>query len=144
MNASTDQKFLSTAEAIAALWSKDPSTKVGAVAVGSSKNQVAWGYNGLPPGLSDSADRLGDRAMKYTLTLHAEENALANAQFDVFTLYVTHHPCAACVLRILARRTVTRVVYRVRPEFEKRWAESMLEARHLLAEAGVQIEGVYP
>lgn len=138
----TDRKFLATAQAVANIWSKDPSTKVGAVAVGRSKNQVAFGYNGLPPGLFDGVDRLNDREVKLTLTLHAEENALANAAFPVFTLYVTHHPCQGCVLRILAKRSVRRVVYQVRPDFEARWAPSLAEARALLQEAGVEIEGV--
>ena len=139
---STDRKFLATAEAIAQIWSKDPSTKVGALAVGRSKNQVAFGYNGLPPGIFDSHERLHDREVKLALTLHAEENALANATFPVSTIYVTHHPCLGCVLRILAKRSVRRIVYIERPEFEARWAASLAEARVLLKEAGVMIEGV--
>lgn len=137
----TDKKFLATAAAIAGLWSKDPNTKVGAVAVGGTKSQVAWGYNGFPPGIADTFMRLADRDTKLGLTLHAEENALANAHFAVRTLYITHHPCCGCVLRILARRTVRRVVYAVQPEFEARWADSLAQARALLEEAGVQIEG---
>lgn len=138
----TDRKFLATAEAIAQIWSKDPSTKVGALAVGRNKNQVAFGYNGLPPGIFDTHERLNDREVKLTLTLHAEENALANATFPVFTIYVTHHPCMGCVLRILAKRSVRRIVYIERPEFEARWSASLAEARALLEEAGVVIEGV--
>lgn len=137
----TDKKFLRTAAAVADIFSKDPSTKVGAIAVGGTKSQVAWGYNGLPPGLTDSDERLNDRETKLALTLHAEENALANAHFAVRTLYITHHPCSACVLRILARRTVHRIVYTVRPDFEGRWSDSLAAARALLHEAGVRIEG---
>lgn len=137
-----DHKFLLLATSVADIFSKDPSTKVGAVAVGATRNQVAFGYNGLPPGLSDTEARLHDREVKYALTLHAEENALANAMFDVHTLYITHHPCAACVLRVLARRTVKRVVYRAHPEFEQRWRDSMVKAQYLLTEAGVELVGV--
>lgn len=138
----TDRKFLKLAQAIADIFSKDPSTRVGAVAVGAAKNQVAVGYNGLPPGLTDTDARLHDRYWKLALTLHAEENALANATFAVHTLYVTHHPCSGCALRILAKRTVRRVVYAVNANLESRWSASVAEARMLFAEAGVQIEGV--
>lgn len=139
---SADRKFLEMAVHVGRIFSKDPSTKVGAIAVGHTKNLVAWGYNGLPPGLFDAPERLDDREVKLTLTLHAEENALANAKFAVRTLYVTHHPCTGCVLRILARRSVQRIVYLESPEFEARWSASLAEARQLLSEAGVVIEGV--
>ena len=77
----TDIKFLRTATEIARIWSKDPSTKVAAVAVGEPRNQIAWGYNGFPPGIADTPARLAHRETKLSLTLHAEPNALANAEF---------------------------------------------------------------
>ena len=144
MSKRTDRQFLAMAEAVGHIFSKDPSTRVGAIAVGSSNNQVAWGYNGLPPGLADTPERLENRDLKYALTLHAEENALANAPFAVRTLYVTHHPCSGCALRILAKRTVQRVVYAESTDhgFHKRWAANMAEARMLLEEGGVRLEGM--
>lgn len=140
----TDKKFLATAAGVAGIWSKDPSTQVGAVAVGQTKNLVAFGYNGLPPGLRDTHERLHDRTIKYSLTLHAEVNALANATFPVHTLYVTHHPCAQCALHILAARTVKRVVYVENKDLEARWRDSMAQARELLLEGGVAVVGVAP
>ena len=110
MTKRTDRQFLAMAEAAAYIFSKDPSTRVGAIAVGTSNNQVAWGYNGLPPGIADTPERLENREVKYALTLHAEENALANAPFAVRTLYVTHphlgqaHCAARCVRRIVRPR----------------------------------------
>lgn len=142
MSKRADRQFLAMAEAVGHIFSKDPSTRVGAIAVGTSNNQVAWGYNGFPPGLADTPERLENREVKYALTLHAEENALANAPFAVRTLYITHPPCAGCALRILVKRTVQRVVYQVQPEFENRWADSLREARKLLAEGGVRLEGM--
>lgn len=140
MTTTKDARFLQTAVAIANIWSKDPSSKVGCVAVGASPNQVAWGYNGFPPGIEDTPDRLNDRDVKYSLTLHAEVNALGNATFPVHTLYVTHHPCDACALHILAARTVRRVVYLEDFLFEKRWAPMLAQARALLKEGGVLVE----
>lgn len=139
---SKDVRFLETAQAVAGIWSKDPSTRVGAVAVGETPNQVAFGYNGFPPGVPDTEARLNDRTAKYSLTLHAEVNALANAMFPVHTLYVTHHPCAQCALHILAARTVKRVVYAENKDLETRWRDSMAQARELLLEGGVAVVGV--
>lgn len=136
-----DVRFLQSAQALARIWSKDPSTKVCAVAVGDTPNLVAFGYNGFPPGVEDSIERLNNREEKLQLTLHAEVNALANANFPVRTLYVTHHPCRTCALHILAARSVRRVVYRIDEAFETRWSESCSAARRLLAEGGVEVEG---
>ena len=140
MGQSKDIRFMQTAVALAGIWSKDPSTKVAAVAVGASPNLVAFGYNGFPPGLLDTPERLADRERKLALTLHAEENAIANAAFPVHTLYVTRHPCADCALRILAARTIKRVVYLEDIRFELRWVASTNEARQRLAEGGVKLD----
>ena len=55
---SKDVRFLQTALAVARIWSKDPSSQVAAIAVGDTPNQVAWGYNGFPPGIADTHERL--------------------------------------------------------------------------------------
>ena len=138
----SDSKYLRLALSVADIFSKDPSTRVGAVVVGQTKSQVAFGYNGMPPGLDDSAERLHDRETKLSLTLHAEVNALANAPFAPVTVYVTHHPCCNCALHILAKRSVRRVVYCVNEAFESRWADSLAATRAVFAEAGVELVGV--
>lgn len=130
-----DEKFLHLAASVASIFSKDPRTKVGAVAVGAQINQVAFGYNGLPPGIEDD-ERLLDREWKLAHVLHAEENALANATFQVHTLYVTKPPCVQCALRILAARSVIRVVSWEDPDSS--WRQSQLQAGLLLAEGGVK------
>ena len=135
----TDIKFLHTATEIARIWSKDPSTKVAAVAVGEQRNQIAWGYNGFPPGIADTPARLAHRETKLSLTLPAEQNALANAEFPARTLYVTHHPCGNCALHILAARTVSRVFYLHDAEFEARWFEMARYAKTIFSEAGIQL-----
>ena len=136
-------RYLRTALAVADIWSKDPSTQVGALAVGASPNQVAWGYNGLPPGLDDSRDRLHTRDVKNALTVHAEVNALMNATFPVETLYVTHCPCEGCAKLILAARSVKKVVFMGSSEdFYARWKDSNEKALALFTEAGIIYEEV--
>jgi dCMP deaminase len=125
----------------AATGSKDPSTKVGAVTVSSlDQRKLSLGYNGFPPGIADDG-RLEDRAMKYQITRHAEENALSNATFDTRggTLYCTVHPCVRCTREILMkgiRRVVTRPLPPIVPG---RWTEEIPLAQLLLAEAGVEV-----
>lgn len=123
----TDVKFLRTA-----------------IAVGEQRNQVAWGYNGFPPGIADTEERLSNRETKLLLTLHAEVNALANAPFPVHTLYVTHRPCTGCAVRVLAARTVKRVVYVRDAVFEARWVTDPDYTKMLFAEAGIDLVAVEP
>ncbi len=48
-----------------AQWSKDPNTKVGAIAVGEKGQILSQGYNGFPRGILDKPERLNDREVKY-------------------------------------------------------------------------------
>jgi dCMP deaminase len=140
MPSSWDKRFLELADFVAG-WSKDPSTKVGAVAVGDTPNLLSLGYNGFPPGVADSADRLDNREIKYRLVVHAEINALINAQFRPITLYITHPPCVRCTVQILAYRSVRRVVSR-QPDADmlSRWGTDFEEATRLFAEAAVAFQ----
>lgn len=135
-----DRKFLDLARFVAG-WSKDPSTRVGAVAVGETPNLLSLGYNGFPPGVADLPDRLHDRDTKYRLVVHGEINALINAQFRPVTLYVTHPPCVRCTVQILAYRSVRRVVS-VKPDQDmlSRWAADFEESQRLFAEAGIALD----
>ena len=72
-----DARYLKIAKDVSE-WSKDPSTKVGAVIVGDKHQIVSQGYNGFPRGFKDSLDRLENKPVKYQYTIHAEANALYN------------------------------------------------------------------
>jgi dCMP deaminase len=135
-----DLKFLGLAKYVAG-WSKDPSTQVGAVAVGETPNLLSLGYNGFPPGVADLGERLQDRETKYRLVVHGEINALINAQFRPVTLYVTHPPCVRCTVQILAYRSIKRVVS-IKPSEDmlSRWAADFNESQMLFSEAGVTLE----
>ncbi|MBT6879060.1 MAG: hypothetical protein HOA22_05955, partial [Gammaproteobacteria bacterium] len=96
-----DLRFLGLAAHVAQ-WSKDPSTQVGSV-VASDKRVVSLGFNGFPQGLSDD-HRLHDRETKYSLVLHAEENALLFSGADLRgnTIYVYPlPPCSRCAVKII-------------------------------------------
>ena len=80
-----DQRYLKLAEEVAS-WSKDPSRKIGSVAVGSKGQVLAQGYNGFPRGIDDSFSRYYDRERKYELVVHAEMNVIYNATYSGVSL----------------------------------------------------------
>lgn len=120
-------------------WSKDPSTKVGAVLVGKDIREIALGYNGFPTKIVDLPSRLVDRETKYILTIHAERNVLDNAKFDTngATLYCTQIPCTkfGCSLSLISKG-ISRVVFPLVPEREP-WLTDSIHTKNLLIEAGI-------
>ena len=138
MNEKWIQRYIALAEFVAQ-WSRDPSTKVGAVVVGKNRNQIAIGYNGFPPGISDTDERLQDRAVKYRLIQHAERNVLDNAAFDLdgATLITTLYPCDECAKSIVSKR-IARVITPPMPQREP-WLTSAMWAELILREGGVEL-----
>lgn len=97
----------------AALKSKD-STQVGAVLIGPDREIRLTAYNGPPRGVKDYPERF-ERPTKYTYASHAEANLVAFAAREGIrtkgcTVYVTHHPCAACT-RTLIQAGVDAIFY---------------------------------
>jgi dCMP deaminase len=103
------KRFMDLAEHVAQ-WSKDPSTKVGAVLVNYNRIVIGVGYNGFPRGVEDTEERYADRPTKYALVVHAEMNAIANATESVkgSTLYVTLAPCNEC-MKMIAQHGITTI-----------------------------------
>jgi len=140
---SWDSRFLDLAEQIAG-WSKDPSRKIGAVAIGSEGQVLAQGYNGFPRGIIDLEDRYNDRQEKYKLVVHAEMNVIYNATFNGVslkdsTLYVHGLPvCSDCAKGII-QVGVKRVVMREQ-EIPDIWKDSWQKTREMFDEAGVKWE----
>ena len=134
-----DHRFLALAEFISK-WSKDPSTQVGAVVTHTkSRRIVSTGFNGFPAGLEDTHARLVDRATKYEMIVHAEQNALmfAGARAEGCTLYVVPlAPCARCAALII-QAGIARVVSPP-PDFKHpRWGETARIARAMFKEAKI-------
>lgn len=133
-------RFLDTARYFAS-WSKDPRTQVGAVAVGSSNEIVASGYNGLPRGVRDLPERMLP-PQKYDWTIHAEANLVAQAARPVLggkTVYITHPPCSQCA-GLLIQAGVARIVYG--DGTTNMPPEKFDIARIKCCEAGVELEAV--
>jgi len=83
-----DMRFLEMAKQISG-WSKDPSTKCGAVIVRPDRTICATGYNGFPQKLKDDEEFYSNRPMKYSRIIHCEMNAILFAKEDLTgcTLY---------------------------------------------------------
>lgn len=137
-----DYRYLRLAKEVST-WSKDPSSQIGAVAIGSKGQVLAQGYNGFPRGIEDSSGRLTVRELKYKYIVHAEQNLIYNATFngvnlDGSTLYVTGLPvcseCAKGVIQVGIKRVVMPV------QEITRWKESWKLSAAMFDEAGVDHE----
>lgn len=71
-------RFCSLAKEISK-WSKDPSSKIGAVIVDDRKVIISTGYNGFPESMDDKESDYLNRELKYQFIIHGEMNALLNA-----------------------------------------------------------------
>jgi dCMP deaminase len=119
-----------------AQWSKD-TTKVGAVAVGVNRKDLALGYNGFPPGVADTPERLQDQVTKYALTQHAERNVLDHAKFEIQTIATTMFPCSQCAKSIVSRG-VKRVLSPA-PLDREPWASDAQFTLLMFREAGIDL-----
>lgn len=132
-----EKRFIDLAFFISS-WSKDPSSKVGAV-ISKKKRVISHGFNGPP---SDIPDIEGlDRSRRLKRSIHAEPNAIffAKRKLKNAEIYVTHHPCSQCSAFIVQKKI--KHVYCPIPsdDFMSRWGEDIKEANLIFDEAGVNV-----
>lgn len=140
-----DWRFMELAKHIAS-WSKDPSTKTGAVIVRPDRTIASVGFNGFPRGIEDKEKLLNNREEKYKRVIHCELNAIISARepLNGYTLYNwPGQSCARCAVHII-QSGIGRVVAPVfdGSEYRNRWEEETKLAESLFAEAGVEIIGL--
>ena len=83
MRVKDKQKYLKSSEKLATDFSKDPSTKVGAMVIQDPDVMVSYGYNGMLRGLDDHDPKRQERPEKYFWYEHAERNTIYNKARDV-------------------------------------------------------------
>jgi dCMP deaminase len=133
-----DQRFLELAKHVSS-WSKDPSTKTGAVIVDSNNRVISLGFNGMARGVKDLPERLNNRDIKYKMFLHCERNAIlfARGPLDGCTLYTwPFMSCGACAAMVIQAGMI-RVVA---PKSDNpRWKDEFELAKIQFEEAGVEL-----
>lgn len=128
-----------------AAFSKDPSTKVGAVFIASGSHQIlSTGYNGFPRGINEKDLKRWQRPGKYKLVEHAERNCIYNAARNGTSLegglaFVTLYPCCDCARGII-QSGIKKIVTTVTEDAKKRWGEDWKISNYLFEEAGVEVE----
>lgn len=138
-------RMIGMADYVAQEFSKDPSTKCGAIVVNAERRVIGTGYNGFPPQIEDRAEWLGDREERLDMVIHAEVNALNNAISDTrgSALFVTTICCHDCAKFIVAKG-VGEVHFRKpmtaeNQSFARRWANKLKRSMQTFARAGVEV-----
>ncbi len=136
-----DEYFMGVA-LLAARRSKDPSTQVGACIVDDNNIILSTGYNGFPYGCSDDVfpwGRSGEmNDTKYPYVVHAELNAILNAQGRSLRgarIYVALFPCNECAKAII-QSGIREVIY-----LSDKYAttDSTMASKRMLEAAGVKL-----
>jgi dCMP deaminase len=126
-------------------WSKDPSSKIGAVIVNDDRRILATGYNGFPKGIEDTEERLNDREQKYPRIVHAEMNVIYNATYsgvslDGAKLYVYGLPvCNECAKGIIQVGIKEVYVAQECIDLRPHWLESYQRTLDMFNEVGIKV-----
>ena len=137
-----DRRFIELANLVGS-WSKDPSTKCGAVIVDNQHRVISVGFNGFPSKFPDDPKLWNDRETKLNLVLHAEENAILFSKQDLSgcTIYtIPMPPCSRCASKIAQAGIIRVVAPRPNVEQARRWNDSFLLAQTIYKELDIELE----
>jgi len=118
-------------------WSKDQSTKVGAVIVDSDNTVISVGFNGFPRRIQDTDQRLNNRDVKLKMIIHAEINAIITAKRPLNGTTIYTYPfmsCSQCAGLIIQSGICRHISYKTDNE---RWKDSFDLALEMFDEARV-------
>jgi len=142
-----DIRFLKLAELVSS-WSKDPSTKCGAVIVRPDLSVASVGYNGFPRGCDDDHKIYENRELKYSRVVHAEVNAILACREPMhgYTLYSwppgigpSCDRCTTCIIQAGIKRVVH--VRIESSDFNDRWKIACEAGLRMFREARVEVKG---
>ena len=137
-----DDRFYALAKSVAS-WSKDLDCRVGAVLVSPNHRQFSLGYNGFPKSIDDCPELLADKELKNSIIVHAEVNAVLNADQSVagWYLYCTKTPCLSCA-KLLVQSNIAKVVCPA-PREDSSWYNDNIAALNLLKRAAIKTRFQY-
>jgi dCMP deaminase len=140
-----DSRYMELAKYVSQ-WSKDPSTKVGAVLVNYELHREFVGFNGFARGVEDSEERLNDRETKYQFVVHAEVNAILKAgaaargaSLYVWPSFAIPNICNECA-KVAVQAGIRELIgYMPDPNNPRaaRWGQSISIAKMMFDEAGI-------
>jgi dCMP deaminase len=138
------EKYMKLAEFQAQLFSKDPSTKVGALFLAPNSLQLlCQGYNGFPRNVDETKPERWERPQKLMYISHAEANCVANAcrhgtPLEGSIAVVTMFPCTSCT-KLMIQAGISMIVTR-KPNLDcPRWGEEFKYSLEMLHEANIEI-----
>ena len=126
-------------------YSKDRSTKVGALIIGEDNEPLSWGYNGFPRGVNDEQPERHDRTKeKYQWSEHAERNAIFSAARSGHKLlgsriYVSSLPTCIDCARAIIQSGIKQVFLEADALIQDRWKENWELTQQMYKEAGVDV-----
>ena len=141
MSEKWDKRFLDVAKLVST-WSKDPSTKAGAVITRPDKSVLSVGFNGFPKQMSDAEELYANREVKYSRVVHCEINAMIHAGEKVAgcTLYTFPFlPCDRCCVQMIQAGIKRFVAPFPSTDALTRWAKAFDLTKSYCAEAGVDV-----
>lgn len=141
MNSKWIKRYLELAEHVAC-WSKDPSTKCGAVIVRPDKSVVSVGFNGFPKNMDDDEILYNDRETKYERIIHCEMNAILNANTSVSGNILFVWPflcCPRCAMHVIQVGIIKVVAPACPPDKQERWGAALQRSLDLFKEANVEV-----
>ena len=127
-------RFMELAKLVAT-WSKDTSTKTGAVIVGPDKEIRATGYNGFVRGVDDDVFERFERPTVYNA-------CLCGTCVKGCVLYATHFPCTDCTRAIIQsgiKLVVTNPLVIDKNTPHNTWRDRITYSEQMLKEAGVEL-----
>jgi dCMP deaminase len=137
-----DRRYLAIAREVSC-WSKDPSTRVGAVIADKRGRVVALGFNGFAEKVEDCEKKLNHRETKYEMVFHAQVNAalIAGRSTEGGTIYVSGAPicprCASVLIQVGIKRAVAKEPC---PSTGIKWDKDGLIALDMFREVGIEFE----
>ena len=141
-----DIRWMGRAKQIAQ-WSKDPTTRVGSIAVDPIRKRcLAEGYNGFPKRMRDRAEWLVSREQKYMRTIHAEMNVICDAvlkgiTLEGATLYVYGLHCCENCATVIAQAGIDRVIQYCE-DIPERWYDSVRNARRVFRDCDMDVVSI--
>lgn len=142
-------KYYQLVRFMANLFSKDDSTKVGALFIAPNTYEIlTLGYNGMARGINEKDDSRWKRPIKYDFVEHAERNAIYNAARSGQSLLnsvciVTLFPCCDCARGVI--QSGAKVIVSLDPfktndqKTIDRWGYKWETSITMFKEAGVEI-----